>query len=376
MKLQKVVVVPDSFKGTMSSLEICRIMTEAILARAPGAQVIQIPVADGGEGSVDAFLAAAGGRRITLSAAGPWMEPIEASYGMLADGTAVIETAACAGLPLAEGRLNPGQTTTYGVGQLLRDALERGCRRLILGLGGSATNDLGAGAAAAMGVRFTDSSGREFVPLGETLDQIARIDLSGLPKALEDAELIAMCDVDNPLCGPSGAARVFAPQKGADPEQAERLDRRLAAGAAAIRRELGRDVEQMPGAGAAGGLGGGAAAFLGAVLRPGIETVLDLAGFDEKLRGADLVLTGEGRLDSQSLRGKVVAGVARRCRQAGVPAVAIVGDIGEEIDPIYQEGISAVLSINRIAADFRQVRGRSASDLRLTVDTLFRLLSL
>ncbi len=323
MKLKKVVVVPDSFKGTMSSLEICRIMREAILARAPGAQVIPIPVADGGEGSVDAFLAAAGGRRITLSAAGPWMEPIEASYGMLADGTAVIETAACAGLPLAEGRLNPGQTTTYGVGQLLRDALERGCRRLILGLGGSATNDLGAGAAAAMGVRFTDSSGREFVPLGETLDQIARIDLSGLPKALEDAELIAMCDVDNPLCGPSGAARVFAPQKGADPEQAERLDRRLAAGAAAIRRELGRDVEQMPGAGAAGGLGGGAAAFLGAVLRPGIETVLDLAGFDEKLRGADLVLTGEGRLDRQSLRGKVVAGVARRCMQAGVPAVAM-----------------------------------------------------
>ena len=155
------------------------------------------------------------------------------------------------------------------------------------------------------------------------MDQIARIDLSGLPKALEDAELIAMCDVDNPLCGPSGAARVFAPQKGADPEQAERLDRRLAAGAAAIRRELGRDVEQMPGAGAAGGLGGGAAAFLGAVLRPGIETVLDLAGFDEKLRGADLVLTGEGRLDRQSLRGKVVAGVARRCRQAGVPAVAM-----------------------------------------------------
>ena len=376
MQLNKIVLVPDSFKGTMSSIEICGIMRDAILARSPGTEVVSIPVADGGEGSVEAFLSAVGGERITVPSVGPWMEPIEATYGLLDGDTAVVETASCAGLPLAAGRLDPGRTSTYGVGLLLKDALERGCRKIILGLGGSATNDLGVGMAAAMGVKFLDRAGKEFLPVGETLSEIAKIDCSGLPEPLREAEVTAMCDVDNPLCGPAGAAHIFAPQKGASSEQVKRLDAQLAAGAGLLLRELGADVAQLPGAGAAGGLGGGAAAFLGAELRPGIETVLDAAHFEDHLTGADLVLTGEGKLDAQSLRGKVVVGAARRCRRAGVPAIAIVGDIGDDISAIYEEGVTAVLSINRIAADFPKVRPRSPSDLRLTVDTLMRLLLL
>lgn len=376
MRLNKIVLVPDSFKGTMSSIEICGIMRDAILARSPGTEVVSIPVADGGEGSVEAFLSAVGGERITVPSVGPWMEPIEAAYGLLDGDTAVVETASCAGLPLAAGRLDPGRTSTYGVGLLLKDALERGCRKIILGLGGSATNDLGVGMAAAMGVKFLDRDGKEFLPVGETLSEIAKIDYSGLPEPLREAEVTAMCDVDNPLCGPAGAAHIFAPQKGASPEQVKRLDAQLAAGAELLLRELGADVAQLPGAGAAGGLGGGAAAFLGAELRPGIETVLDIAHFEDHLTGADLVLTGEGKLDAQSLRGKVVVGAARRCRRAGVPAIAIVGDIGDDVSAIYEEGVTAVLSINRIAADFPKVRPRSPSDLRLTVDTLMRLLLL
>ena len=375
--MKKVLLVPDSFKGTMSSSEVCEIIREVIQDHHPSATVMCIPVADGGEGSVDSFLSASGGRKITTPVKGPYMEDLDANYGLIDGGsTAVIEMASCAGLPLAGENLRPGKTTTYGVGQIIIDAARRGCRKIIIGLGGSCTNDFGTGTAAALGVRFMDGDGHEFIPTGETLARISRIDKSGLLPALKEIEITAMCDIDNPLYGETGAAYVFAPQKGADSEMVEFLDGQLRAVSETVKRECGIDVSALPGAGAAGGMGGGMAAFLGAGLRPGIEIVLDTVGFDDMLSGADLVISGEGRLDSQSLRGKVIAGVARRTKKHGVPLVAIVGDIGDNIDGIYDQGVSAIFSINNVALPFREAKKRSKSDLRFTADNLMKFMSL
>jgi glycerate kinase len=373
--MKKILLVPDSFKGTMSSLEICAIMEERIRAYYPEAEIIKIPVADGGEGSVDSFLTACGGEKLTVAASGPYFEEMQSFYGLLDGGkTAVIEMAACAGLPLAWGRLNPGKTTTYGVGLLMRDAARRGCKKIIVGLGGSATNDFGAGAAAAAGVRFFDGEGREFTPVGGTLSKIARIDRSGLDAALGAVEIVTMCDIDNPLYGENGAAYVFAPQKGADAEMVKFLDGQLRAAAETVKRELGQDVAAIPGAGAAGGMGGGMVAFFGSRLEMGIDTVLDTARFDSLVNGADLVFTGEGKIDTQSLRGKVVIGVARRAKKHGVPVIAIVGDIGDNIEAAYDEGVSAIFSINRVSLPFSKNRLRCKSDMRLTVDNLVRFI--
>jgi glycerate kinase len=374
--MKKFILIPDSFKGTMSSAEICSIMKERIKAYYPRAEVISIPVADGGEGSVDSFLAAAGGRKIVVPAKGPYMEDMEGFYGLLDGGAAaVIEMAACAGLPLAGNKLHPDKTTTYGVGQLIADAAKRGCKKIIVGLGGSATNDFGAGAAAAAGVRFFDGDGKEFVPVGGTLSRIARIEKSGVPAELAAAEIITMCDIDNPLCGPAGAAHVFGPQKGADPGMVEFLDGQLKAVSETVIRELGIDVSALPGAGAAGGMGGGMAAFFGSRLQMGIETVLDTVNFDALLPGTDMVFTGEGKIDTQSLRGKVVIGVARRAKKQNIPVIALVGDIGDHIEGAYDEGVSAVFSINRRAIPFEEARTRCKGDLDLTVDNLLRFLS-
>ena len=258
------------------------------------------------------------------------------------------------------------------VGQLMADAARRGCKKLIVGLGGSATNDLGMGAAAGAGARFLDRDGRAFVPTGGTLDRVADIDLSGLEPALGDMEIITMCDIDNPLYGPAGAAYVFGPQKGAAPALADLLDQQLRAGADVIRRVLGKDVALLAGAGAAGGMGAGMAAFFGARLQMGIDAVLDTVGFEEAARGAHCIFTGEGKIDSQSLRGKVVMGVARRAKPLGVPVVAVVGDIGDDIEAAYDQGVSAIFSINRVAVDFAKARGRSPADLALTMDNLLR----
>jgi glycerate kinase len=352
-------------------------MKERIHAYYPQAEALAIPVADGGEGSVDAFLAAAGGEKITLPVKGPYLESMTGFYGLIDGGaTAVIEMAACAGLPLVEGRLHPDQTTTYGVGQLMVDAAQRGCKKIIVGLGGSATNDFGAGAAAGAGIRFFDAEGRDFTPTGGTLSRIVRIDVSGLPPELRAAEIIAMCDIDNPLYGPQGAAHVFGPQKGADGAMAELLDGQLRAVSDTVKRELGIDVSALPGAGAAGGMGGGMVAFFNSRLQMGIETVLDTVCFDRLLEGADMVFTGEGRIDSQSLRGKVVIGVARRAKKQRVPVIAIVGDIGDPIVDAYAEGVTAVFSINRLAVPFREARPCSRVNLGLTMDSLLRFMTI
>lgn len=374
--MEKILLVPDSFKGTLSSRQVCQVMAGQLRRFFPQAQVKSIPVADGGEGSVEAFLAAAGGERRTRTVTGPFGEPVEAFYGVLGDGrTAVIEMAACAGLPLAEGRLNPERATTYGVGELLLAAKEAGCTKAILGLGGSCTNDGGAGAAAALGAKFTRADGTAFVPTGGTLGEIAALDVSPVAQALQGMELTAMCDIDNPLYGEAGAAAVFAPQKGADAAMVARLDAGLRHLGQVSARCLGRDFSHLPGAGAAGGLGFGMAAFCGAQLRMGIDAVLDAVGFDSLLPGTDVVFTGEGKIDSQSARGKVVSGVAARCRKAGVPVVAVVGQVGQGFEEMYQQGLTAVFSINRAAQPFAESRFHAGENLALTMENIARLLA-
>lgn len=372
--MKKIVLAPDSFKGTLSSRQVCEEIATAAGRVFPGCQVKAVPVADGGEGSVEAFLAAMGGERKELAVQGPFGEELTGFYGLVEGGrTAIIEMAACAGLPLAEGRLDPERATTYGVGQLMVDAARSDCKKIILGLGGSCTNDGGCGAAAAAGARFFRENGEAFVPTGGTLGEIAGIDLTGLRRAFAGVEIVAMCDIDNPLYGEAGAAYIFGPQKGADPAMVERLDHNLRALEQVVKQALGVDLAQMPGAGAAGGMGYGMAAFFGAKLQPGIETVLDTVGFDRLLEGADLVFSGEGRLDAQSVRGKVVAGVARRAKAAGVPLVALVGQIGQGFEPMYELGLSAVFSINRAAQPLAESAPHAAENLRLAAENVLRL---
>lgn len=359
----------------MSSEEICTVMAAALRRHLSEADIVSIPVADGGEGSVDAFLAALGGRREEVPCTGPDGRPIPAFYGRLPDGTAVVEMAAAAGLPLMEGHLCAEGATTYGVGELLRAAVHAGAKRVILGLGGSATNDGGCGCAAALGIRFLDRDGVSFVPVGGTLDRLDRIDASGLDPAVRAADITVMCDIDNPLCGPTGASAVFGPQKGAGPEMVARLDRNLGHLADIIRRDLGMEIRDLPGSGAAGGMGGGMVAFLGGRLQMGIETVLDTVGFDAMVQGASGVLTGEGRIDGQSLRGKVVVGVARRAAAAGVSVIAVVGDVAPGAAAAYEQGVTAIFSTNRQAVPWEQAKRTAKEDLAAVMEDLSRLLA-
>lgn len=336
----KIVLVPDSFKGTLSSIEVIRIMKAVIREYAPQATVVGLPMADGGEGTVDAFAYAFSGTKKTVTVHGPYREKVQATYCFVEKDTAVMEMASCAGLPLVKDHPDPSRTTTYGVGELMKNALRRGARKIILGIGGSATNDGGCGMAAALGVAFYDQRGRTFVPVGATLKDIAHIETFGLADRLCDSPVITMCDIDNPLYGPQGAAYVFARQKGADDAMIGQLDQGLRNLSAVIAADLGKDVSRLPGAGAAGGLGAGMAAFLNSRLQSGIDTMLDLSGFEELTADADLVITGEGKLDAQSLRGKVVSGVARRSR--AVRTIAVVGCVEGDIAPVYELGIDAV----------------------------------
>ncbi|KAK2956640.1 putative Glycerate kinase [Blattamonas nauphoetae] len=371
----KIVLVPDSFKGTMSSIEVCDIMEASIKKHFANAQVVALPVADGGEGTVDCFLSAMGGSRIVRTVKGPYNEPLESFYGIVDNGqTAVIEMAAASGLPLVGDNKQPDKTTTFGVGELIIDALERGCQRIILGLGGSCTNDLGCGMAAAVGVTFTNKDGASFIPTGGTLCEIAHIDKSKVDPRLSSVSIEAMCDIDNPLFGERGAAYIFSPQKGANPEIVKFLDDGLRAASEVIKQDLHVDVSDMRGAGAAGGMGGGVVAFLGAELKMGIEAVLDTVHFSTIAQDAQLVLTGEGKLDTQSLRGKVVVGVGQRAQKLGVPVVAVVGD-AEDVD-VTHCGVKAVFTINRRAVPFEIARKTSKQDLSATMDSIMALVKI
>ena len=371
--MKKCIVISDSFKGTLSSLEICGIAGKSISAFFPDCEVVTIPVADGGEGTVACFLQALQAQPVTVNVSGPYGEPVQAIYARSGD-RAVVEMASAAGLPMVGDRRDPSATTTYGVGQIIRHAVENGCSEILLGLGGSATNDGGCGCAAALGTRFYDRTGGSFVPVGKTLDRIARIDVSETGKLLERVKVTVMCDVENPLYGPSGAAHVFAPQKGADPDMVRQLDGQLQALDAAILRDLGRSVAQLPGAGAAGGMGAGCIAFLNAELRSGIEAVLDTVDFDQRLEGADLVITGEGRIDSQSVHGKVISGIAKGTQPRHIPLVAIVGCIDESAAEAYELGVTAMFGIDREAVAFPEYAERSGLCYQRTLEDILRLI--
>lgn len=369
--MKKCIVVSDSFKGTLSSLEICAIAKECFNKLDPECELVTIPVADGGEGTVDSFAEALNAERRTLTVSDPFGRPVEAQYAVNGS-TAIIEMASCAGLNLVGNTPDPRRATTYGVGELILDAVKSGCTEIKLGLGGSSTNDGGCGCAAALGTVFTDAEGKTFVPTGGTLSRIAKIDNSLTQKRLEGVTITLICDVDNPLYGPVGAAYTFAPQKGADAECVKFLDSELMALDARLIETFGRSFAELSGAGAAGGMGAGAVAFLGAKMQRGIDVVLDTVGFDEKLEGAELVITGEGRIDSQSVHGKVICGIAKRTAAKNIPLIALVGGIDDSADCAYSEGISAMFSINRKAEAFSESAPKSSENYRKTLEDIIR----
>ncbi len=375
--MQNFILVPDSFKGTLSAIEVCNIMKSSIKNLYKDANIISVPVADGGEGTVDAFLYALGGGKKSVWVSDAFNEQkILVHYAMLKDDIAVIEMAACAGLPLVKNRLEPDKTTTFGVGELIIDAINSGAKKIILGLGGSATNDGGCGMAAALGVKFKDEQDQEFIPTGGTLSQIYKIDMNNIYSKIKDVEFISMCDVDNSLCGKLGASAVFAPQKGADEDMVKSLDEGLAHLAKVIKRDLHIEVKDIKGAGAAGGLGAGSIAFLQSKLTKGIDVILDTINFDELVSKADIVFTGEGKFDSQSLHGKVVMGVANRSQKYKTPVIVVTGAIGENIQEAYNKGITAIFSINKEPMEFSKSALKSKENMILTMENILRLLKI
>lgn len=363
----KIIIAPDSFKGSLTALEVCEAAREGALRALPAAEILTVPMADGGEGTVQSLVDATGGRLVTATVTGPLGEPVQANYGLLGDGeTAVIEMAAASGLPLVPPDLrNPLNTTTYGTGELIKAALDAGAQKLIVGIGGSATTEAGLGMAAALGARLLDEGGDEIEPTGAGLARLSRIDLSGFDPRVRAAQIRVACDVDNPLYGPSGAAHVYGPQKGASPEVVEQLDLGLQRFAKVAQRDLGVDVAQVPGAGAAGGLGAGLVAFCGATLEPGVKIVIDTVGLRAKMQHADLCLTGEGRIDYQTAFGKTCKGVADVAGEAGVPVLAFGGSVSTEAGNLH-EFLAAVFSICAGPAELEQL---------MEADTARRLVS-
>lgn len=371
--MKKCIVISDSFKGTVSSLEICDIAKQSIPRFFPECEVIALPVADGGEGTVECFVKGINAEPVTVSATGPFGEPLEAVYARHGN-QAIVEMASVAGLPLVKDHLDPLNTTTFGVGQLIRHAVENGCTEILLGLGGSCTNDGGCGCAAALGVKFYDKDGKDFVPNGGTLINICKIDCSAAKDLLANVRITVMCDVENPLYGPTGAAYVFGPQKGADAKTVQEIDVGLRRMAEVVEKELGESVADIPGAGAAGGMGAGCIAFLGAKLKSGIDAVLDMVEFDRRIEGADLVITGEGRIDSQSVHGKVISGIVKRTRVKNIPLMAIVGSIHPSAIEAYDLGVTAMFGIDREAVAFEKYADRSAENYQRTLEDILRLL--
>lgn len=342
----RIVIAPNAFKGSLTARQAAQAMAAGVLRVLPAASVVTVPVADGGDGLVDVAIDALGGEARPVRVTGPDGAPITASFCHVpAMRFAAIEMALASGLArLAAGRRDPMTATTRGTGELIAAALDLGVSHIAVGIGGSATNDGGIGMAAALGIRFLDAAGDEVAPVAANLSRIRRVDLSRRRPGLDGVRIEAVCDVDNPLCGERGASRVYGPQKGATPPQIEALDAGLANLAAVIREDLGIDVLDLPGAGAAGGLGAGLHAFLGAALRRGVDVILDLVHLPEKLIGADLVLTGEGRIDAQTAFGKAPAGVGAAARAHGIPCLAIAGSVGDGIGELHALGITAVIS--------------------------------
>ena len=343
----KIVLAPQSLKGSLDAPAVAEAMAAGVASVFPQAEIVICPVADGGEGTVHALVAASGGRMEHARVSGPLGEPVLAEYGILGGTrTAVIEMAAASGLPLVPPALrDPRRTSTYGTGEVMRAALDAGCERLLIGIGGSATNDGGAGMAQALGAHVLDGDGHELPPGGAALARLARIDTNELDQRLRRVQVQVACDVTNPLYGPEGASAVYGPQKGASPAVVQELDGALRHYAEVIRRDLGRDVAQVPGAGAAGGLGAGLLAFTGATLVPGARMVLDALDFAAKVAGAALVLTAEGRLDAQTAYGKAPGAVAAAARQAGAHVIALAGSIESDGATLRQMGVDAAIPL-------------------------------
>jgi len=371
----KILVAPDSFKSSLFASQVAVAMEEGIRAVLPQVQVTRLPLSDGGEGLVDALVSASGGEFVTEEVTDPLGRPVSSYWGLMGDKkTAVIEMAAASGLPLLdENERNPMVTTTYGTGQLIKAALDRGCRKLIIGIGGSATNDGGGGMAQALGASLVDEEGRELPFGGGYLHKLRKIDLSGMDSRLKNTRIRVACDVNNPLTGSRGASSVYGPQKGATPDMVEKLDRALKYYAQVIYRDLGIDVENVPGSGAAGGLGAGLMAFLNGELTPGIELVMEAVGLEKELKNCSLILTGEGELDAQSIYGKVPVGVARAAKKENVPVVVLAGSVAEDLGIMHREGITACFSIINKPMTLENAMEKTADLVKTAAEEVIRL---
>lgn len=343
----KILVAPDSFKGSLSSKEVLKAISEGIRRAIDiDAEIVGLPIADGGEGTVDALITSLGGKIIDVDVLGPLGNVVKGYFGVLNDGTAVIEMAASSGLNLVPNDMrNPLITTTYGVGQLIKEALDAGCRKFIIGLGGSATNDGGAGMIQALGVKLLDEDGKDIPYGGGNLHKLKKVDTSSIDKRVYESSFIVASDVTNPLCGEYGASAVYGPQKGATPEMVEILDRNLKHYSSVIKETLGKDFSDVPGAGAAGGLGFSLMAFLNAKIRSGIDIVMEASNIDEKVKSCDIVITGEGNTDFQTAYGKAPAGIARIAKKYGKPVVILSGGLGKNYKDLYDVGVTSMFSI-------------------------------
>lgn len=373
----KIVIAPDSFKGSSSAIQVAERIAKGIRKVSPDAEIVKIPVADGGEGTVEAVVAGGNGIFRDVEVTGPLGDRITARYGIL-DGTrAVIEMAAASGLPLVpKEKRNPLNTTTRGTGELIRDALDQGCREFLIGIGGSATNDAGVGLAQALGYSFLDRNGSEIGYGGGALSSLSRIDTAGADKRIEKSSFAVACDVKNPLYGEEGAAHVYGPQKGATAEIIKILDQNMRHFARIIEQQLGQDVSQIPGAGAAGGLGAGLVAFCQALLKSGINAILDIVRFDEQAASADLIITGEGAMDKSSIYGKVPVGVAARVDGRHIPVLAIVGNIGSGASIVYRHGIDAIMSTMDKAMPLEEAMANSGEMLENAAERAMRLVEI
>jgi glycerate kinase len=371
---RRVLVAPDSFKGSLSAVQAADAMERGVLAAWPDARVVKVPIADGGEGTVDALVTATRGRFESRTVRGPLGRPVEARWGVLGDGvTAVIEMAAASGITLVpEGRRDPRISSTFGTGQLLRAALDEGYRRIVIGIGGSATNDGGAGMAKALGVRFVDGRGEPLPEGGAALARLSSIELDGVDPRLSEAEILVACDVDNPLTGPRGASAIYGPQKGATPAVVAELDAALERYARIASEATGRDVARHPGGGAAGGLGAGLLFFTPARLVPGIDLVLDSTHFDEQVRGASLVIVGEGRTDHQTAMGKAPVGVATVAARHGVPVLLVSGSLGPGAEEVLAHGVGRMVQAAPAGMAVAEAMARAAELLEAAVTTSLR----
>jgi glycerate kinase len=374
----KIVAAPNPYKGSLGSPAAAAAIRRGIHRVWPRAEVVEVPIADGGEGTVEALVAAHKGELVTVTAEGPLGAPVDAGFGLIDGGaTAVVELAAASGLPLlAEAERDPRRASTYGFGQLLEAARQRGVSRIIAGIGGSATNDGGAGMAQALGYRLLDDAGSELPRGGGALGRLARIDASNVDRGWRQIQIDVPCDVTNPLYGPEGATAVYGPQKGVTPEMVSELDGGLVRLAEVIAADLGVEVAELPGAGAAGGAGAGLVAFLGARLLPGAPFVIEAAGLEEALRGAWLVFSGEGRVDRQTVFGKGPIEVARRANQAGVPLVLLAGRLGEGWERVLEEGVSAVVPLAEGPATVEELTTRAAELLEAATERTCQLIAI